>query len=216
MATAPPPLSRRERSEQTRARILATARELLATRPYSEFTVAAVMEAVGLTRPAFYKHFADLPDLVAAIMLEVAEEMQAIGRAWDRALTVGPATAERHLAEVVDIFADNIALLRALAEAARQDPALSRQRHRYIELLTEEMVAALDQRITDGDLSPMNTREISRAMVIMIEGYLLQALGDPDPVDREVALETIWLLWSRTIHDQPDRPRRAAGRRRRS
>src|SRR3954468_4220591 len=75
---------RRQTREESRRQILAAADAILRERSYRDLTIDAVMERTGFSRTVFYRHFADLPDLVLAVMqdagiplLEQAEAMAA-------------------------------------------------------------------------------------------------------------------------------------------
>lgn len=199
--------TRQQQREQTREQILATSRELLDSRPYSEFSIATVMQATGLTRPAFYRHFDGVASLLAALIAEIGDELQAAGRAWSGAITVGPETARLHLAEIVRVFTDNLGLLQALSEASHREPALAALRAAYNDAITSEMTASFEERIAAGDLPPFDAAQVSRALMAMIEGYLLDALSQG--VDPDTAVDTVWFTWSRVVgfHGQPDRPR---------
>jgi AcrR family transcriptional regulator len=52
----------------TRARLLKSAREVFSARGYDKATPAAIAEGAGLTRTAFYHHFASKTELFEAVM----------------------------------------------------------------------------------------------------------------------------------------------------
>lgn len=58
---------RTNRSNETRARILAAVRELLAERSFHEATVEQVAERAGVSRATLYQHFRSRLDLIDAI-----------------------------------------------------------------------------------------------------------------------------------------------------
>lgn len=75
-----------EQSEATRARLLAAARELFATRGYSAVATEEIVRRAGVTRGALYHQFADKRDLFRAVFEQVDTEIvAAIG---ERALSV--------------------------------------------------------------------------------------------------------------------------------
>ena len=51
-------------------------------RPYRELTVDAVMVQTGLTRTAFYRHFADVTDLVLRLFEEVGQGLHGVAERW--------------------------------------------------------------------------------------------------------------------------------------
>jgi AcrR family transcriptional regulator len=78
--TAP---ARRQRSqrgsgEQLRAEIVAAAKELLAkAASVDDVSIRAVADAVGITPPSIYLHFADKTELVSAVVVDVFAELDA-------------------------------------------------------------------------------------------------------------------------------------------
>jgi AcrR family transcriptional regulator len=75
--------TRRQRShrgsgEQLRAEIVAAAKALLAdAASVDEVSIRAVADAVGVTPPSIYLHFADKNQLVAAVVIDVFTELDA-------------------------------------------------------------------------------------------------------------------------------------------
>ena len=61
------PVSRAERKERTRQALLGAALELLADRSFDSLSLREVARAVGIVPTAFYRHFASLEDLGAAL-----------------------------------------------------------------------------------------------------------------------------------------------------
>src|SRR4051794_14668557 len=76
-------VARRQRSqrgsgEQLRAEIIAAAKELLAAAAtVDDVSIRAVADAVGVTPPAIYLHFEDKNDLIAAVVVDVFDALDA-------------------------------------------------------------------------------------------------------------------------------------------
>jgi AcrR family transcriptional regulator len=64
-----------ERSESTRRRILAAARTLFAERGYDATPVEQILRSTGLSKGAFYHHFPDKRELLAAVYDELEQEL---------------------------------------------------------------------------------------------------------------------------------------------
>ena len=64
-----------ERTEETRAAILAAARELFAERGYAAVGTEEIVRAARLTRGALYHHFANKEDLFRAVYEEVERDI---------------------------------------------------------------------------------------------------------------------------------------------
>jgi AcrR family transcriptional regulator len=66
-----------ERAAQTRESLIAAARPLFAQHGFAEVTQEMIVRAAGMTRGAFYHHFADKTELFAAAFEQVESEMVA-------------------------------------------------------------------------------------------------------------------------------------------
>ncbi len=75
IAEEPPRSRMTERTEETRAAILAAARELFAERGYAAVGTEEIVRAARLTRGALYHHFAGKEDLFRAVYELVEQEI---------------------------------------------------------------------------------------------------------------------------------------------
>jgi hypothetical protein len=96
-------------------------------------------------------------------------------------------------------------LLRALSDAAASDP-LVEQNFRYGTI--QHFIVAVDERISvelaRGRISEPVPRDVSRALVLMTERYLTDALGKA--TEQELAeafdpvVEVLTRIWTRTLY----------------
>ena len=105
--------------EESRARIVAAATELVRELSYAELSVGAIMERAGLERTIFYRHFDDLADLLMRAGREAIEELYEtqvdLSAARDGA---EPEAVRAAIEPAVAVYRRHGPLLRALAEGA--------------------------------------------------------------------------------------------------
>ena len=199
--------------DATRSRdlIVEAAIDFLEHHPYRELNAGVLMERTGLSRPAFYQYFKNIPALIAHLLERLAAEMGEAANEWltedgDRieALRVG----HEGIATVVRRHGR---LFRAISEAAHLDADLEMVWNMFV----DEWVAGVADRIRHEQAQGLIDRTldaewVSRALNLMDVAILIGAFGkDPqDPLDAVV--ETIMTVWCRTLYG-PDGPPAARG-----
>lgn len=199
MSVAAQRTKRRQHREETRRQILDAAKVFLQEHSFRELGVDTLMGATGHSRTVFYRHFEDIPALVLTLITEVSAEMVEFSVEWGRSDRVGPDEARSRLATYVDFYARNGPLVRALTEASHHDELVADANRRLVDGFMTLTAEAVQRRIDSGDLEPLDAPEISRALVWMLNGYLLDKLGRPGETDPERVLETVWTIWTRTL-----------------
>jgi AcrR family transcriptional regulator len=190
---------RRQQREETRGQILAAAQEFLLEHPYRELSVDALMTRTGHTRTVFYRHFDDVPSMMLTMIAEVGSELVDVSEAWRRSERVGPEEARARLALYVDFYVRNGRVIRAVVEAAHHDGAVGQAYTGRVEVFIGLTTTAIEQRVASGDVAPVDAPEVARALVWMLNGYLLDKLGGPEPGDPERVLDTASTIWTRVL-----------------
>ena len=75
MSTAPEKRTQAERSETTRAALIAAGRRLFAARGYAAVGTEEIVREAGVTRGALYHHFAGKRELLAAVYEQIESEI---------------------------------------------------------------------------------------------------------------------------------------------
>src|SRR5215470_20197323 len=152
-AAAPTPVT--PKGHATRASILQSAAEVFAERGYTDTTLSQLIARSGLTKGAFYFHFASKEQLALAVLEEkqrqwrefVQEQVLARPRAIDQLLALGPAMIRLHREDPGAYSAQR--LTRDLARVPELADRVRAQTRDWIEL-----VAGLVSRAQrDGDLA---------------------------------------------------------------
>ncbi len=158
-------MARRTRAammEETRVKLLASARTSFAKRGFSKTSMDDLTAAAGLTRGALYHNFGDKRGLLAAVVDQIDAEMAARARAeagatetlWDGLLAEGSAYIEMAL----DPEVQRIVLLDGPAFLG--DPSQWPSQNRCLDATRE----AVTQLLADGILRPVDIEAASRLL----------------------------------------------------
>jgi AcrR family transcriptional regulator len=195
----------RRRPEDAEREILDAADALLREAGYAALSPAAVMARTGLSRSSFYVYFRDLPTLLARLSERIEGELFAVTQAWFAGDGEPEDDVRRSCEGLVAVYQRHGPLLRALSDAAASDP-LVEQNFRYGTI--QHFIVAVDERISVEQargriLEPVPT-DVSRALVLMTERYLTDALGKASEEEIAAALDTVvealTRIWTRTLY----------------
>ena len=180
--------------------ILSAAAEMLRERPYRELTVDEVMRRTDLSRPSFYVYFRDRHELVLRVVEHVGAELWSISERWYTGDGDGQGRARRSIERVVAVFAEHGPLLRALADAAADDPEVDRVYTSLVDAFVGVTARHIDREMAAGRVLPLDPAETAKALVWMMERYLVRSLGSATPGRRESAAETLGTIWVRVLY----------------
>jgi AcrR family transcriptional regulator len=186
----------REQRENTRLQIMEAAAGFLRERPFRELSVDAVMARVGLTRTAFYRHFDDTTELVLRLLEELVSGLYPVAERWRGMAGEGyPAPAREGLAAIVDFFAADGPLVRAIVDAAVIDARIETAYRGVREAFIVITMQSLDRLVAEGRLEVVDTGALARALTLMNEAFLVEEFGREPVGDRDVALATVERVW---------------------
>ena len=202
--TARPDVSRRhrERRELSRRRILDAARELLEDRPWSQVGIEDVTQRAELTRTAFYRHFEDRQALLLAVLDDVGVGLDLVADPWEHAEGDPVAALRAALRELADVFHRHGRLLRAISDAATQDPKVAAV---YADLgarLSASAAQRIALEVAEGRSTVADPEEVGSALVWMNERYLLDRFGQAPLGDPERAAEALTEIWVRAVYGE--------------
>jgi AcrR family transcriptional regulator len=204
MPTAVTRTRRRQRPDETRRQILDAAQALLRETSFRELGVDALMARTGHTRTVFYRHFDDIPSLMLVLIQEVGGELVTVAGQWSQTLQVGPEEARARLAGFVDFYVRHGPLVRAVAEASHHDATVQAAYAGMVDGFIDLTTQAIEARVAAGKLAPLDAPQIARALVWMLNSYLVDTLGREGATDPARVLETVATIWTRTLFPRAD------------
>jgi TetR/AcrR family transcriptional regulator, ethionamide resistance regulator len=190
---------RRRTPEVAQAEIIAAAETLLRERPFRELTIDELMRRTGLSRPSFYVYFRDRHDLVLRVVEHLTQNLLAEAQAWFEA--EGPERLRRALEDVVEAYARHGPVMRALADAAADDPDVEHAYGMLVQSFVDATAAQLREESASGRVKVgLAPEELAKALIWMGERYLYLTLGAEPYSDKEIVVEALQTVWTRTIY----------------
>ena len=199
------PKRRRRRPEEAEREILEAAEGVIREHPWHEVTVERVMARTGLSREAFYAYFRDRHDLIARLARGLREEIDAHADLWRKRREDDVGAGRAALEGLVRLYVEHGALLRALSDAAREDPEAERIWREFVEAGDRRTAKRIRADIRSGLIQELDPEETARARCAMNREYLFQTVvGNHDP-DIDGAVDTFHAIWWRTFYTTPPR-----------
>jgi TetR/AcrR family transcriptional regulator, ethionamide resistance regulator len=195
------PARRRRRTPEVAEReIIAAAEALLRERPFRELTVDEVMRRTELSRPSFYVYFTDRHQLVLRVVEHLGAQLFSMSERWLRGTGEGPQLAREALEGVVEVYAEHGPVMRALADAAADDPGVEAAYNAIVQGFVDATARHIESEIAAGRVLPLDPNETSRALVWMMERYLNLSFGTEPAADRRAVAETLTTIWVRVLY----------------
>jgi AcrR family transcriptional regulator len=191
---------RRRTPEVAEAEIVAAAEALLKERPFRELTVDEVMRRTDLSRPSFYVYFRDRHHLILRVVEHLGNELRTMSQRWYTGSGDGPAQAREAMEGIVDVYAEHGPVLRALADAAADDPEVEQVYGGLVQSFVDATRKHIEAEIAAGRVAALDAGETARALVWMMERYLNLSLGRAGAAERDKVAETLTTIWTRVLY----------------
>jgi TetR/AcrR family transcriptional regulator, ethionamide resistance regulator len=195
-----PARRRRRTPEVAEHEIIGAAEALLRERPFRELTVDEVMRRTDLSRPSFYVYFRDRHQLVLRVVEHLGAELSEMSDRWLRGTGEGPELARDAIEGVVGVFAEHGREMRALADAAVDDPGVEQAYNQIVQGFVDATARHIEAEIARGRILPLDAEETARALVWMMERYLNRSFGHEPPASRAAVTETLITIWTRVLY----------------
>jgi AcrR family transcriptional regulator len=190
---------RRRSPAEAEREILDSAEMFLRSRPLRELTIDEVMAGTGLSRPAFYVYFRDRHELVLRLIGEIGAELFEMADRW---LKGGDLRAG--VEGVVAVYAKHGRVLRAISDAAVDDPDVEAAYHALVHRFIDATATHIrSEQKKNGRSSGMAARRTASALVWMNERYLSMCLGGPKQQRAREVADTLHQIWTRTLYLEP-------------
>ena len=192
---------RRRTPQEAQREIIEAAEALLRERPFRELTVDEVMRRTGLSRPSFYVYFKDRHELVLRVVELIQTEMLELANRWYQAVGDGPEHLDEALDGVIAVYETHGRVMRALADAAADDPRVEAAYGSLVQAFVDETAKRIQDDIDGGRISKdLDACEVAKALVWMCERYLYLTLGGDDRTLKETVSATLRTIWMRVLY----------------
>ena len=195
------PRRRRRTPEAAQREIIDAAESLLRERPFRELTVDEVMRRTELSRPSFYVYFRDRHELVLRVVQHLFQDFMGPSGEWLTDEDAGPDEVVIAMRGFVEIYGERGHVLRALADAAADDPHVESAYLGLTESFIELIATKIEQEIVAGRAPETgDPREIATALVWTAERYMYLSFAPTATVAPETAATTLAIVFARTVY----------------
>jgi AcrR family transcriptional regulator len=216
---------------ETRAKLLAAARQAFADLGYGKARVEDVVARAGVGHGTFYAYFPNKRAALAALIHENAATLVGLasqpwgaprrprrtGGASGKSPPVPTANQVRDslvavlggLADLYDADADLIVLW---TEASMRDPELGRVLDEVRRQFAKRVARNIERAAAQGLTRPVDAHTAATALAAMAEQTLFLRAVRKEPLDRDTTVQTLADLWYHALYrEQPGKPGGSTG-----
>lgn len=191
-------MNRRERGEETRTRIMDAAEACFAQQGYSATGVAEVCERAGLSKGAFYHHFASKQALFVELLNRWLSRLEAQWQGTGSLASNAPEKLHAMAGMIGAIFRQAKGQFPIFLEfwtQAQRDPVLWEATIAPYRRYRGLFAAMIEEGIAQGNLAPVDPDLAAQVIVSLAVGLLLQGLLDPEGANwGQTAQDSVHLL----------------------
>lgn len=202
MSAEPAPVDNRSRGDRQRDAIVLAVRELLQERPFSDLSVSMISSRAGVARSGFYFYFESKYAVLARIVSEALEELDALTHnfAPREADETPQAFAKRMVGSAAMVFATNDPIMSACTIAQNTDGEIRDLMNDFEDAVIAKIVGVVQgdagaRPISDDIPALVRTLTATTAMTLSHDAAFVGR--DDDPQRAMEILERMWLgaLW---------------------
>jgi len=185
-------MATQRRSEETRSRILEAALGCFAERGYDATGVAEICQQAGVSKGAFYHHFASKQALFIALLDEWLKALDGQMAELRPLAADAPQNLQAMVALLQQVFRDASGRLPMFLEFWRQaarDETIWQATMAPFQHYHALLAGIIRQGIAEGSLRPCDPDNAARVIVSMAVGMVLQSALDPAGSDWQQAAQ---------------------------
>jgi TetR/AcrR family transcriptional regulator, ethionamide resistance regulator len=191
---------RRRTPEVAEREIIVAAEAFLRERPFRELTVDEVMRRTDLSRPSFYVYFTDRHQLVLKVVEHLGSELFTMSDRWLRGTGEGPDKARDALDGIVAVYVEHGPVMRALADAAADDRGVEQAYSALVQSFVDATARHIEEEIAAGRVLRLDAYETAKALVWMMERYLVLSFGREPTTSQTTVADTLATIWTRVLY----------------
>jgi AcrR family transcriptional regulator len=200
---AGPGRRRRRTPEAAEREIVEAAEALLREKPFRDLKVDDLMRHTGLSRPSFYVYFRDRHELVLKLVEQIGGELFEMSERWYSGTGDGPALVREAIDGVVGVFAEHGPALRALADAAAEDPRVEAAYLALLQRFVDATARHIEAEMAAGRVLPLDPVPTATALTWMMERYLQTQIARKPGAEVAPVARTLTTIWSRVLYGTP-------------
>jgi len=190
----------RERRRKARGRIISSALALAGERSFRDLTIDEIARSAGVSRPAFYTHFADKQELLLAAVEEVSDRLYEMAERWWRGVGPPAERVRRAIDGVVSVYAEDAALLRIATEVSTYDEEVRALWLDIAKRFIEASAAHIRSEQELGLIPPaLDARTTAESLFWMAERCCYVYLGRGERTPAQV-VDALAPLWTATLY----------------
>lgn len=187
-----------QRSEITRDRLLQAALHCFAEQGYDQAGVAEICQRAGVSKGAFYHHFASKQELFLALL---GDWLGQLDREMESHRSSAPSAAEGLRAMALtfqQVFQDASGKLPMFLEfwsRAARDPVIWQATMAPFRRYERMFADLIEAGVAEGSFKPTDAATAARTLIAMAAGMLLQSVLDPNAANwARVAQDGVGLM----------------------
>lgn len=169
---------------------------------YAELNVEKIATRAGISRTAFYFYFRDKRDLLERVTIGVSDLLFEEAERWLRGDGEGPEELRTAIRNVVAVYAEHGALLRAVVEVSTYDERVAGFWRDLIGRFVEATRRRIEAEQAAGrSAASLPAEGVAFALCWMTERTIYQRMVQPGPVlDAEAAVDSLSAVWVAAVY----------------